>query len=226
MKLSILIPCRNETTELQNLVDNIRVSYHEIILLMSHDISTETHEICKRIKDTKKNAFMHYQHDYPGVGLAYREGFRLATGTHIAMLEGDGEANPATLQKMMLQFDDKSVDVCVASRWQGEFYGYNPTKKILNYSFNKIFSTLLSTRISDLTFTYKILKKSVADEIKWSAQYQDIGAETTMMPIVRGYTVVEVPTTWTARPGASDTTLSLRKNLLYVAQAIKALSLL
>lgn len=92
---------------------------------------------------------------------------------------------------------------------------------LVNRLFNFVFSVLLMTKISDLTFGYKMLTRNVGDSIDWKSDRHEVATETTIMPIALGYRVEEVPVSWIRRKyGKSSFRFSY--NFQYVKIALRA----
>lgn len=141
---------------------------------------------------------------WPGVGLAYREGFARIVGqgmyTHCLMFDGDGDMDARTVPAMV-ERAAQGYDLVVASRWckGGGFEGYDPRKLVVNMLGNLAFKLLLRSPISDMTFGFKLLSVSLLKRLVLEAEGHDIYAETTMLPVAMGARCCEVPTVWRGR---------------------------
>lgn len=216
-----IIPTLNES------VDELRERINGALLCCQHAVV-----VCSRDRDTgaleESLGVEVIEQDGHGAGDAYRCGIAGAlldpNVTHVAMIDADSEADLSTLPALLLAA--KKADVAVASRWlpESRIVGYRPDKLALNWAFNKIFRIALGSPVHDHTFTFKVLSRRVAEGIRWTADRQDIGAETTMLPVALGYCVAEVPTAWVARKGASKGTLSLAGNLRHVVVGLRAVA--
>jgi len=236
MKIAVVIPVLEEPRAvLEALVVDVIVACREKVVgihfVYSPRTSPETRAAIAKISSP---LVVHYEQILPGVGGAYRDGLCTARRTtlhervtHLLMLEGDGEADPSTIPSMLRAAEEQDADVVIASRWlpDSEIEGYRPDKLALNWGFNKLFGCLLRSPVHDHTFTFKLLRREVAEAFEWSAERQDIGSQTTMWPVAAGYKVVEVPTTWRARIGKSKGTLSLAGNLRHVRAGVEALKI-
>jgi len=162
-----------------------------------------------------------------GVGNAYREGFAMATGTHVLMFDPDGDMDAETIPELV-RLAERGADVAVGSRWMegGGQRNYWPVAYVLNRIFQVIFRALLITSIHDLTFGFKIIRREALSRFSWKATRQDICAETTMMPLAVGMKVAEAPTFWNGRPGGrSSNSLGLLGRLRYLRVGLRALAL-
>ena len=141
----------------------------------------------------------------------------LARGTHIALMSGDLETEPEAVDRMVRKIEETGADCVVASRWRGGggFIGYDKTKLVLNWIFQKVFRILYWTKLTDLTYGFKILKKKVAEKIQWEGTLHEIFIETTVKPLRAGFTFEEVPSVWISRKeGVSKNTFM--RNFRYI----------
>jgi len=228
VRISFLIPVYSEVEILRQTVEVLESVcgefFHEIILLVHRDSIQACKELCRELSAKDPRVHVHEQIEYPGQGHAFREGFALATGTHILMMNADMETNPADARKLIQAVQNDASDLVVASRWAKggsvDVRGYG----LLNYGlatlFQKIFMALLGTSISDLTFCYKIGSARLFKSIPWEGTGHELAMETTMKPILMGYRVSQIPTAWVVRrEGRSNH--KFRRNLRHLALAIK-----
>ncbi len=196
----------------------------EIILIVAKSSPAETLRICEETVARFPLVRLSMQQHNPGLGLAVREGIAEARGTHILLMDSDGEMDVQTVPRMLTDLRKRDADLVVASRWVngGGVEGYNRFKYILNRGYQFIFQLLYWTPIHDLTLGFKLGRAEVLKSIPWSAQFHDIGCETTLRVIRAGYTVTEVPTVWRCRKeGVSKN--SFRRNFRYVWMALSIL---
>ena len=195
---------------------------HEVILTIAKASPLETMEICKKMVNDNDFVKMYIQNE-PGFGMAYREAFKLATGDYILMLDSDGEFELATIPKMINAAEVGNYDVIQASRWitGGGADGYEFFTYIANRLFQYIFRILLWTKIHDLTFGYKMIKRSVINEINWEGRRHELAMETTIKPIKYGYRVVEVSSYWRKRREGESKNPGVMRVKLYTPLALK-----
>lgn len=231
MKISIVSPVYSEDKELYELVEKLFKELgdhlYQLIFVYHPDSNKECKIILENInKKYKKVQLLAQDLTEKGNGSAFRQGFSLAKGDYILMIDSDGEMDVSTIPSMIEKIEETDCDVVIGSRYAkgGGIKGNYPfTKYILNRSFQAIFKLLYRTKINDLTFGFKLFKVKIIEEIKFSSTHQNIGAETTLRPIKLGYKVCEVPTTLHFRQTGEAHSLSLRGNLRYPILAIKIL---
>jgi hypothetical protein len=101
---------------------------------------------------------------------------------------------------------EEGYDVAVTTRWQGgiRFSGYNPLKLVLNFFFQQFFRLLYWTKLTDLTYAYRVYRTEIVKEIRWEENGFPFLFETILKPLRLGYHAAEVKAPWMARTeGAS-----------------------
>jgi len=228
MRLSVVLPVHSERESLVFITDKLATllgdKLHEAIFIVSPSSPGETFAVIEELG--KKYPFVRSetQRETPGLGRAVRQGLAAATGTHVLMMDSDGEMNPETVPLMIAKMEETGCDVVVGSRWAagGGVVGYSPFKYILNRGFQCIFRTLYRTHVHDLTLGFKLVKTEVVKNIAWDSTLHEIAAETTLRPMKKGYRVEEVPTVWVRRQAGTSKN-PFRRNFRYVAKALQIL---
>lgn len=205
MRISTILPVYSEEESLiyvvERLQDLLREKTHEIILIVSPKSSKKTVKICKDLVKKYKKVKFYFQKINPGLGRGVREGLRYTTGTHLLMMDSDGEMSPDTVPLMIKKMEETNCDMVIGSRWikGGGVVGYDRMKYSLNRTFQIVFRLLFWTKVHDLTLGFKLMKREIIDKIEFDSNFHDIAVETTLRPIKYGYKVEEVPTVWRAR---------------------------
>ncbi|HJP39518.1 MAG TPA: glycosyltransferase [Gammaproteobacteria bacterium] len=228
IKLSVLVTVYSETFSVVETINRVRAKnrqyIHEIILVVAPKSSDECMEICEKLAVENDDIRLHLQKNNPGVGWAIREGMELAQGDYIALLSADLETEPEAVDRMVRKFEETGCDLVIGNRWMkgGGFTNYDPFKFILNWSFQLFFRILYNTKIGDLTYGMKIMRKEMVDAITWTGTLHEIFIETTVRPIKLNYHVEQVPTVWIGRlEGESKNSFS--GNFRYVKLAFDVL---
>ncbi len=225
IRISAILPIFAEKRIIADTVSELRELagdwLHEIILLVAGSPPEETLRICEETAARFPGVRISVQKRNPGLGLAVRQGIDEAQGTHILLMDCDGEMDVGTVPRMIAALEGGAVDMVVASRWMkgGGVEGYDPIKYLLNRAYQMIFQVLFLTPIHDLTLGFKLVRAEVMKGFSWNSEFHDIGCETTLRPIRAGFRVAEVPTVWSRRKeGASAN--PFRNNFKYVWKAI------
>lgn len=169
MKLSIIIPCYNEISTIDAIIQQVRaVSLpieREIVIV--DDFSTDgTRDFLKTLDDPAVKVFFHDENQ--GKGAALHTGFANATGDIVLIQDADLEYDPREYPKLLQPILEGKADVVYGSRFIG-----GETHRVLYFwhSLGNRFLTLLSNMFTNLNLTdmevcYKVFKKDVLDRIE------------------------------------------------------------
>jgi dolichol-phosphate mannosyltransferase len=204
-KLSIIVAVYSETVSVVETIERLlkkdRGYIKEIILVVSPKSSQACFEICRRASmDFNQVKFIIQEHN-PGLGLAFREGFDTASGTHSAIMSADLETEPEAIDRMVCKAGETGCDMVVASRWhkEGGFEGYGHLRMCINYLFQHLFMFLFKTPISDLTLGLKLYRTDFIKNIRLESTGPDLVLESILKMIKWGANIEEVPTQWVKR---------------------------
>jgi len=137
----------------------------------------------------------------PFLGGAVLEGFERASGSHVIMMASDLETDPHDVKRLINKARANPSAIITASRWRkgGGFHGYGPMKFVANRLFQLLFSALYLTRLSDLTYGYRLFPLALVKAIDWEELRHPFLFETIVKPLRLGVPVIEIPSTWRAR---------------------------
>jgi glycosyltransferase involved in cell wall biosynthesis len=168
MKLSVVIPCYNEATTIEKVIDAVMHSpYPDKEIIVVDDCSTDgTREILKNRIETKVSRNI-YQPNNQGKGAALRQGIRVATGDIIIIQDADLEYDPAEYPKMLQPIINDKADVVFGSRFMG-----GEAHRVV-YFWHRVGNgliTLISNMLTNLTLTdietcYKAFRREMIQSI-------------------------------------------------------------
>ena len=119
-----------------------------------------------------------------------------------------GGGQPNDVGTLIAEAEKNPSGIVAASRWikGGAFHGYSKVKLICNWIFQHFFSFLYGTRLSDMTYGYRILPTRLVQAIRWEELRHPFYLETVVKPLRLGVPVTEIPSVWYARiEGESQT---------------------
>jgi len=169
MRVSIVIPCYNESATIRKLVHSVLnspIDDPEVIIV--DDCSSDgTREILKEEIEPLVTRVVYHETNQ-GKGSALRTAIRHASGDIVLVQDADLEYNPQEYPNLLQPILDGRADVVYGSR----FLGGGPHRVLYfwHYVGNK-FLTLLSNMFSNLNFTdietcYKVFRRSVLEQIQ------------------------------------------------------------
>lgn len=195
MKLSILVPAYNEEKTLALVIDHIRNAFETTIyeIIIINDGSTDsTKTIASQL--TSEHIFLVSQKN-EGKGSALRLGLSHASGDYIAIQDADLEYDPKTLRTLWDSIKDHST-VVYGKRSRNKGYMLN---RIANALLSFFCNILFNTNLFDIYTCYKIIPRTVAQNLKLTSNGFEIEAEITGKLLQRKYTITEIPITYNPR---------------------------
>ena len=227
LKISFLLPVLNETYLLEQTVDGILKGApndtHEIVIVTAERTTPEAMAVVERLVAAHPTTIRHHRQKLPFLGGAMQEAFALATGDHIMLMSSDMETDPASIPDFMAKMREGRWDIVASSRWirGGGFVGYNPAKWLLNWGFQQIFRMLYWSRLTDLTFGYRLYKRECLQGIRWQELKHPFILECLLKPLLLGARATEIPTFWKAR-SEGDSANSFLATFKYLGIAVRA----
>ena len=202
---TVILPVMNETVSLEKTVEIIRRDagdrVREYLIVVCERTTPEAMATVERLrKDLGELVVVHHQ-SLPFLGGAMREAFDLARGSHIIMMASDLETDPNVVRSLIAEEEKNPSGIVTASRWlvRGAFHGYSKIKLVCNWVFQRVFSLLYGTHLSDMTFAYRIFPTKLVQAIRWDELRHPFLLETLIKPLRLGVPVVEIPSVWNAR---------------------------
>ena len=170
MKISVIIPCYNERSTIEEVVNKIinQKKNFDIEIIIVDDASVDgTREILnQKLKNTVNIILFNDRNE--GKGFTVCKGITAATGEIILIQDADLEYDPSEYSKLINPIINNKADVVYGSRFLG-----GDEKRILffwHYVANK-FLTILSNMLTNLNLTdmetgFKVFKKELLKKIE------------------------------------------------------------
>ncbi len=169
MKISIVIPCYNESSTISKIIEKVKneKNYDKEIIVID-DFSTDgTREILKNDISEKIDELIFNDRNF-GKGYSVRQGIKRARGDIILIQDADLEYDPSDYSKLIEPIKKDYADVVYGSRFVG-----SEEKRVLFFwhSIGNYFLTTLSNMFSNLNLTdmencYKVFKSEIIKNIE------------------------------------------------------------
>lgn len=195
MKLSVVVPCYNESRTIEKIIAAIRSApVSDIEIIVVDDFSTDgTRELLKEKIAPQVSRIIYHERNM-GKGAALRSGFAACTGDVVVVQDADLEYDPAEYPTLMDPIAKGRADVVFGSR----FMGGQPHRVVYFWHMigNK-FLTLLSNMFTNLNLTdmetcYKMFRREVIQSIKIEEDRFGFEPEITAKVAKGGYRIYEV----------------------------------
>lgn len=117
------------------------------------------------------------------------------------MIASDLETNPRDVKYMIRSSSIVERKIICTSRWikKNSFKNYNLVKLICNKIFQILVKILFVTKLTDLTYGFRVYPRSYIKEMKLIEKKHPIMLEAILIPIIEKKKIIEIPTTWKAR---------------------------
>jgi glycosyltransferase involved in cell wall biosynthesis len=196
--ISIVIPAKNEEQGLAKVLPVLRATYPEAEIIVVNDGSTDnTVQVCEEA------GVQVVSHPYSkGNGAAIKSGARAASGEYIVFMDGDGQHDPADIERLLYKMEE-GYDLVVGAR-----SGLSSQASIARWSanslYNKLASWMVNRDIPDLTSGLRCVNRQKFLSFLYLLPNGFSYPTTSTMAFFRaGYSVGFVPITVAKRLGKS-----------------------
>lgn len=198
MDFSIVIPAKNEEEGLAKFLPSLRQRYPEVEVIVVNDGSTDsTVQVCEA------HGVRVITHPYSkGNGAAIKTGARAAGGKFIVFMDGDGQHDPADIERLLYRMQE-GYDLVVGAR-----SGLSSQASIARWSannfYNKLAGWMVNREIPDLTSGFRCVhRRKFLDFLYLLPNGFSYPTTSTMAFFRAGYSVGFVPIEVAPRVGSS-----------------------
>jgi hypothetical protein len=202
---TVILPVMNETVSLRQTVEiivrDVKDRLKELLIVVCQRTSVEAMAVVAELQKEFGDLIVVHHQQLPFLGGAFREAFALARGSHVIMMASDLETDPHDVATLIAEAQKSPSGIVTASRWirGGAFCGYSSVKLVCNWIFQHFFSMLYGTRLSDMTYGYRIFPTRLVQSIRWEELRHPFHLETVVKPLRLGVPVTEIPSVWCRR---------------------------
>jgi glycosyltransferase involved in cell wall biosynthesis len=203
--VTIILPVINETYSLIQTIEPIMTTskqdLRELLIVVADRTTPESMATVAALRERFGDLIVVHHQKLKFLGGAMREAFDLVRGSHVIMMSSDLETDPVLVPGLIEVARRNPDAIGTVTRWRtgGSFEGYNPVKLFANAIFQKLLSLLYWTRLSDMTYAYRILPSKLVQSIAWEELRHPFLLETMIKPLRLGVRVIEISGKWRAR---------------------------
>ena len=205
-KLSVIIPARNESDNLQSCIGGIvevlqkNQINHEVLVI--DDGSTDnTQEILEKIISKQLTVSCIKNQGQNGFGWAVRQGLQKFTGDAVAIMMADRSDSPKDLV-MYWKTLQEGYECVFGSRFikGGQVLDYPLVKLIANRIVNTMIRIAFNIKSNDVTNAFKMYRRDVIEGCKpLISPHFNLTVEIPLKAIIRGYSYEVLPISWKNR---------------------------
>lgn len=204
--LSVILIAHNEEQAIGPMLEGLSRTYDREILeiIVVDDASSDrTVEIVQAWVKRSPKVRLIKRTPPCGVGRALRTGFGNINpkAEYALTMDSDFVENIDQVRALIDEMEKGNCDGVIGSRFVkgGKVVRYPLLKRVMNRLFHHVVKTLFGIRQNDLTNNFKLYKVHIFRSMPWQSNGFAMNAETGLLPILSGYSVVEVPVLWIDR---------------------------
>ena len=217
MKISVIIPIYNEAATCIELINKVQaVLLEKEIIIVDDGSSDGTTELLSKIEGIILLTHSINQ----GKGAAVQTAIQHISGELVILQDGDLEYDPEDYQKLIKPITAGEADVVFGSRWLN-----NANKWSFHYFGNKLitlFSNIVNLRwINDMASCYKAIPIDIFRDLHLRSQGFGLEAEITAKMFRKGYSIKEIPISYTRRTYVEGKKLRFKDGLVSASACLR-----
>ncbi len=207
MKLSIVIPARDEEGQIVSTVSGLRDHLQENglsdfeILVVDDGSEDATAELVRGLAAEDDRIVLHQNTGLHGYGRAVRAGLDRFSGDAVIVYMADASDDPADVVSYYELLRDEA-ECAFGSRWlrDSRVIDYPMFKLVINRIANVVIRVLFGLRYNDVTNAFKGYRRNVIDGCRpFISPHFNLTIELPLKALTRGYTHKTLPISWRNR---------------------------
>lgn len=221
MRISIVIPTKNESEDIGDVIDAVR-SYGDEVIVIDGNSKDNTREIAQ-----EKGARILIDSG-EGKGAAIRLGIKEASGDIIVFIDADGSHDPTDIPRLVAPIREGEADMVIGSRMRGgsdELHG--SAKELIRLWGSGVITLAINIRfkqhITDYQNGFRAIRTSAARALLLKEKHTTIEQEMSIACLKKGFRVTEVPAHEYRRRHGESKVNALKHGPRYVYSLVKNL---
>jgi glycosyltransferase involved in cell wall biosynthesis len=215
-EISVVIPCYNEASTIEAILDAVQASeIRDKEIIVVDDASTDASREKLRALEGRPGLRVIYHQKNRGKGAALRTGFQAATGDVVIVQDADLEYDPGEYPKLLAPIRAGKADVVYGSRFAGGeshrvlYFWHYAANKLLTL-FSNMFTNL---NLTDMETCHKAFRREVIQKIDLREDRFGFEPEVTAKVARMGCRIYEVGISYSGRTYAEGKKIGWRDGL-------------
>ena len=218
-RIAILIPCHNEELTIADVVRDFRAELPQArIYVFDNNSSDDT------IARARAAGATILSESRQGKGFVVQAMFRRVDADVYVMVDGDGTYPASEVGSLILPIISGEADMVVGSRlYTGTASEFKSMNRWANRLVLALLNSMFRTRLTDILSGFRAFNRRFVKTLPLFGGGFEIETELTIKAVARGFRIVEIPTTLTARPEGSHSKIKFWRDGLVILNTLLAL---
>ena len=218
-RIAILIPCLNEEQSVAEVVAGFRDQIPAASVFVFDNASTD-----RTIERARAAGAIVVSEPRQGKGYVVQSMFRRVEADVYVMVDGDGTYPAAEVRQLIEPILKGEADMVVGSRLQpGTASEFRSINRWANRLVLTVLNSMFRVNLSDILSGYRAFNRKFVKTIPVFGGGFEIETELTIKAVARGFRIVEIPTTLTARSQGSHSKIKFFRDGFLILNTILAL---
>jgi len=226
MKISIIIPCFNESDFIEKIIDKVnnQKNINKEIIVVNDGSNEKTSNILNECLNKKKINILINHGFNKGKGEALKTGLSKATGEIVIFQDSDIEYDPEDYSKLIDPIISNKADIVYGSRFLSNEKGQRILyywHRVGNFLLTTITNILTNINFTDMETGYKVFKTEIIKSINLKENSFGIEPEITVKLALKKYRFYEVGISYNGRTYEEGKKIKLKDFFIAIYCLIK-----
>jgi len=218
-RIAILIPCHNEELTVADVVRDFRAE-----LPQAHIYVFDNNSIDDTVVRARAAGATILSESRQGKGFVVQAMFRRVEADVYVMVDGDGTYPAKEAGRLIQPVISGEADMVVGSRlYSGTTSEFRSMNRWANHLVLALLNSMFRTKLTDILSGYRAFNRRFVKTLPIFGGGFEIETELTIKAVARGFRIVEIPTTLTARPHGSHSKIKFWRDGLLILNTLLAL---
>jgi glycosyltransferase involved in cell wall biosynthesis len=208
--LAVLIPAFNEVTTVEATVTSfVKIPEVTTVVVIDNNSNDGTLELVQTLEQNIPKVVVLREIEQ-GKGFAMKKAFRNIDADLYVMVDADTTYSSEDLSKLLEVVHVNNVDLVVGNRFANRVYIEQNSRRFHNFGnhlIRNIVNKLYRANLQDILSGYRVMSRRFVEGFPILSRGFELETEITLHALERGYSIVEVPISYSPRPEGSRSKL-------------------